>query len=781
MMENVHSVAEFDPNERYGTDVQSSDIPAAVHPLDSEENKKTLNKLQEWWTQARENQSVNRYEQALDADFYDGLQWSNEDAAALKERGQAPLVYNRIKPAVDWIIGTEKRTRFDYKVQARKDEECEAAEVKTGLLKYLSDVNRNEYYRSMAFADACKVGVGWLEEGVRNDETDEPIFARYESWRNMWYDPLAVEPDLSDARFIFRSKFVDLDVAQAMFPSRRNELKGVSITAEMFTNEFENDDLYYLRTVSGNPRLTLNRGYIDGSSIYNRRERVRLIECWYRAPAGKSIIRGERFSGQEFDKTNLEHTYAVDQGYSSVYDALVMEVRCAIFTKDLLLQLEPTPYRHNAFPFTPVWGFRRSRDRAPYGVVRNIRDPQENLNKRMSKALHILSTARVIADADAATDWDEIRDEMARPDGIVLLDGRKGARFETDVDKGLAREHVNLMEIDSKMIQDVSGVTDENLGRETNAVSGRAVNARAEQGSVITTDLFDNLRFAMQQQGEKLLSLVEQFYDYTKVIRIVGDNGEPEFLHLNKPHIDPMTGEVMLLNDIAATQADFVMDSQEYRATQRRQMFDMFGELFKSLDPQITIKLMDLMFEYSDLPGREEIVSRIRKINGESDPSKKNDPEEVARAQQQAQDQAEQAMLEKRRMMAELENLVADGDKKKAEAEKIRSEMAEINVKTLYSAIQAGSQVAVMPVAAQLGDVIASSAGYVDRNAAPLIAAPTTAALPPMSRQERTIINKQLGVDSDKDGNPMTPDQATPGEGVQKGIIKPGPQTKPTK
>jgi hypothetical protein len=399
----------------------------------------------------------------------------------------------------------------------------------------------------------------------------------------------------------------------------------------------------------------------------------------------------------------------------------------------------------------------------------------------MSKALHILSTARVIADADAATDWDEIRDEMARPDGIVLLDGRKGARFETDVDKGLAREHVNLMEIDSKMIQDVSGVTDENLGRETNAVSGRAVNARAEQGSIITTDLFDNLRFAMQQQGEKLLSLVEQFYDYTKVIRIVGDNGEPEFLHLNKPHIDPMTGEVMLLNDIAATQADFVMDSQEYRATQRRQMFDMFGELFKSLDPQITIKLMDLMFEYSDLPGREEIVSRIRKINGESDPSKKNDPEEVARAQQQAQDQAEQAMLEKRRMMAELENLVADGDKKKAEAEKIRSEMAEINVKTLYSAIQAGSQVAVMPVAAQLGDVIASSAGYVDRNAAPLIAAPTTAALPPMSRQERTIINKQLGVDSDKDGNPMTPDQATPGEGVKKGIIKPGPQTKPTK
>lgn len=767
MIENVHSVKEFDPNERYGQ-VNDSIQPPTVnqHPLDSEENQKVLEKLQEWWTQSRENQSVNRYEQALDADFYDGLQWSNEDAAALKERGQAPLVYNKVKPAVDWIIGTEKRSRFDFKVQARRDEECEAADVKTGLLKYLSDVNRAEYYRSMAFADACKVGIGWLEEGVRQDSTDEPIFVRYESWRNMWYDPLSVEPDLSDARFIFRSKFVDLDVAQAMFPSRRNELKGVSITAEMFTNEFENDDLYYLRTVSGNPRLTLNRGYIDGSSIYNRRERVRLIECWYKAPAGKSIIRGARFSGQEFDKTNLEHVNAVDQGYSSVYDAIVMELRCAIFTKDLLLQVSSSPYRHNKFPFTPIWGFRRSRDRAPYGPIRNIRDPQENLNKRMSKALHILSTARIIADADAATDWDEIRDEMARPDGIILLDGRKGARFETDVDKALAREHVNLMEIDQQMIQDVSGVTDENLGRESNAVSGRAVNARAEQGSIVTTELFDNARFAMQQQGEKLLSLVEQFYDYDKVVRVLGDNGEPEFIYLNKPTIDPQTGEVRILNDITATQADFIMDSQEYRATQRRAMFDMFAELFKSMDPQVTVKLLDLMFEYSDLPGREEVVSRIRKINGESDPSKKNDPEEVARARQQMQEQAEQAMLEKRRILAELSKLEAEVGKINADTDKTKSESIARRIEALFSAIQTAQTVVTIPETSAVADAIAASAGYVDQNPSPIIPTVSTAAQLPVSRQERTLIQQN--------SNPLTPQNpskpASPAVGANRGI-----------
>jgi len=423
-----------------------------------------------------------------------------------------------------------------------------------------------------------------------------------------------------------------------------------------------------------------------------------------------------------------------------------------------------------------VWGYKRSRDRAPYGVVRNIRDPQENLNKRMSKALHILSTARIIAESDAASDWDEIRDEMARPDGIILLDGRRGARFETDVDKGLAREHVNLMEIDQRMIQDVSGVTDENLGRETNAVSGRAVNARQEQGSIITTDLFDNLRYAMQQQGEKLLSLVEQFMDYTKTIRILGENGQPEYMELNKPEFDQMTGEVNVMNDISSTQADFVMDASAYSATQRRTMFDMFGELFKTMDPSITIKLMDLMFEYSDLPGREEIVSRIRKINGESDPSKKNDPEEVARAQQQQQDEAEQKEMDKRRMLAEISKMEADVGKTTAEIGKVKAEMVEVNVKALYSAVQAGAQVSVMPTAAAIGDSIALSAGYKDQNVDPLIGVPAIAQLPPMTRREMTLIQKTMGADSDSDGNILTPDKATPGEGAQAGIIKPGAQ-----
>ncbi len=50
---------------------------------------------------------------ALDQDFYDNLQWDPEDAATLRDRGQMPLVYNEVAPMVDWVIGTERRTRVD--------------------------------------------------------------------------------------------------------------------------------------------------------------------------------------------------------------------------------------------------------------------------------------------------------------------------------------------------------------------------------------------------------------------------------------------------------------------------------------------------------------------------------------------------------------------------------------------------------------------------------------------------------------------------------------------
>ena len=86
------------------------------------------------------------------------MQWTQEDAQALIERGQAPLVFNEVKPTIDWIIGTERRTRVDSKILPREKDDEALAEIKTKLMKYVSDANKLPWHRSMAFADAIKGG-----------------------------------------------------------------------------------------------------------------------------------------------------------------------------------------------------------------------------------------------------------------------------------------------------------------------------------------------------------------------------------------------------------------------------------------------------------------------------------------------------------------------------------------------------------------------------------------------------------------------------------------------
>lgn len=84
------------------------------------------------------------------------------------------------------------------------------------------------------------------------------------------------------------------------------------------------------------------------------------------------------------------------------------------------------------------------------------------MNKRRSKALFILSTNQVVADDDAVDDWDEVAEEVARPDGIIRA--KKGSRFEIRNVVQLAEEHVNLMQQDRQFIESTGGVTDEMMG-----------------------------------------------------------------------------------------------------------------------------------------------------------------------------------------------------------------------------------------------------------------------------------------------------------------------------
>ena len=206
-----------DPNRMGGTKDELPQPDEPEHKLDSIENINLLAKINNWYEYEWQTQAPNRYQMMLDCDYYDSMQWTQEDAQVLMERGQAPLVFNEIKPTIDWMIGTERRARIDYKVLPRKKdkEAADDAENKTQLLKYLSDVNKEHFHRSQVFESSVKAGVGWFEIGVKGDPTEELLYVRNEDWRNIVYDSNGVEMDGSDMRYQFRSRYLDTDIAVA--------------------------------------------------------------------------------------------------------------------------------------------------------------------------------------------------------------------------------------------------------------------------------------------------------------------------------------------------------------------------------------------------------------------------------------------------------------------------------------------------------------------------------------------------------------------------------------
>ena len=680
------------------------------HPLDAEPMVELHKQLLDYYLREINRQSDNRLQMATDEAFYDNDQWENEDVATLEERGQKAIVYNVVSASVDWVTGTEKRGRTDFKVLPRRREDSKPAERKTQLLKYLSDVNKSPHGVSRAFEDAVKAGIGWLEDGYEAETENEPIYSRWESWRNILHDSTALTKDLSDARYICRAKWLDLDIAIGLFPDRAGLLKTSASTDDGIASvNYYGDDAMDEQEETLND---YNYAYGTGQLGFDR-PRLRVIEMWHRQIAEIERLHGGVFSGEIFDPYSPGHIEEISKGNAVVRKVRGLRMYVSIFTPAGMLYHGASPYRHNRFPFTPIWGYRRAADGLPYGMVRRVRDIQEDINKRASKALHILSTTKSYIEEGALAknfSWEDYLEEAARPDALIKLSEGGLKRLQVDADRELSQFQYEAMSRNISMIQQGTGVTDENMGRKTNATSGIAIERRQDQGSLASFHFFDNLLFARQHQGEKQLSLTEQFMTERKAFRITNSRGTPEFVEVNDDLPD---------NDIIRSKADFLIGEADWQNTMRQAAVTELMNVLKVMPPQVAMVLFDLLIDEMDLKNREEIVKRIRQMTGQTDPDM--DPESPE-AQQLNQAKDEQQKVQTIAQQAEVDKLVADAAKSAAQAQEILAKARAIEQKikgevvtTQKTALDAGRIVTEVPIAADIADHIMHEAGFDSR------------------------------------------------------------------
>ena len=672
--------------------------------LDSAQGQQLHANLLAQYSHELERQAENRMQMAVDEDIYDHNQWTEAELRVLEQRGQAPLVFNLTQTSVNWVLGSQRRATMDYKILPRLKDGQQAAESKSQLLKYLADANRSEYEYSAAFADAVKAGIGWMETGQGSVEDATTVFDRRESWRNMLWDSTSQRYDLTDARYLFRSKWMDLDTSSALFSDRVATLRTAAHdTSRGFyaSDDFGDDAMDFKEeqyvNASGTPT-----GNTQGQGMV--RPRLRVMEGWFKkALPAVPVMKGGQFHGELFDEWSEGHWTDLKDQRATLALRPREVVHVAIMCESGLLMVRESPYRHNRYPFTPVWGYRRARDGMPYGIIRGMRDINRDLNKRASKSLHLLSSKTIIAPAGSFEDLDETRDEVARPDAIITYKPTAGPPPVMSTDTNLAAAHMELMSRDAQMLQQVAGVTDENMGRQSNARSGKAIIARQDQGQLATSHFSDNLRQSRAIHGEKLLINVEQFMTEKEQFRVTDSRGNAKFLQLNDG--DPA-------NAIAMFKADFVISEADWSATMRQAQASELMELMSQLSataPEAVFKCLDLLVEALDIPNKDEIVKRIRQLNGQADPDEdpENPSEETLALQEKGAMEQEAQMIA---MKTQLEDAQAKIRKTNAEAAKIESALTTDSLAQIEASLRAALAVSQTPQIVRAADLILNAA-----------------------------------------------------------------------
>ena len=615
----------------------------------------------------------------VEADYYDGNQLDQETLDLYAERGQAPLIENLIKPMIDVVLGMEAKTRTDWKVRPgdESDEDMteDVADALSVRLHRAEVESRADRACSDAYAPQIKVGLGFVEVSRESDPFKPQYRVKAVHRRELWWDWHAQEPDLSDARYMIRRKWYDADVVKAAFPQHKdviNRLMGGVSSMDVLLN--------------GSTGLNRALDVLRGSSIEQyeymnvQRKRVCVYEIWFKKMESGHTMRLPNGRVVEFDRSNPKHCDAVMSGMLEVKPAMFLKMRCAYTIGAFKLYEGPTPYRHQHYPYVPFFGFREDRTSVPYGLIRQKKSPQDEVNARKSKMYHLLNSRRVVADGDAVKDHNKAAQEVARPDAYIMLnENRKpSSKFEVQDGGQLAQQQFQVMQ-DAKHA--ITGDFQTLMGQTGAVTAGSAINSLLEQSSSMLGEINDNYRFSRRMVGELLLELVKEDLEGKQMRVKIEDGIDERVIELNVPGTDPETGQPTIINDVSKANVVVALDDVQQSATFRQQQYSQLVELTKSLPPQVQGLIVDFVIEASDQPNKKKMADRIRKATGIQDDSGQNSPQaQQAAAQIQQQEQQLQQLMAQ---LQEAQRAVAD----KTEDRALKSR--ELDIKQRADALQA--------------------------------------------------------------------------------------------
>jgi len=478
--------------------------------------------------------------------YYNGDQWSSDEIAQLEERGQAVTTYNHIAPAIDSIIGGERQNRPEIKMAGRTPDDERIAEVKTELFNYIAYNSDTDNETDKQIKDYLIAGRGWMYTYPDVDGKEfNDIRHKWIDYRDMFSDPLSKMDDSSDARFISMAIFTDADIIKKQFPKFKEESSDEGFSF----NDSSEDDMWYEK---------------------KDRKRPRLISTWYRDEEG--------------------------------------EISVIVWVKGQMLYYKKAPYTMESYPFDRMT-FKTNLDNEPYGMVKSMVSPQDEVNKRHSKAMHYLNARQVLAEEDAFVDWNDAKKTLARPDGITKLkDGvLSEGRMQMVDNTALASTHIQMMEHAKSQVLALAGINASYMGQggQYESAKGGQQNIAAAQNVLVP--MLNKIRISRYNVAKITMALVPDFYTSERLVRITGINGAYSFMPVNQV-IKLDDGTLQMFNDLSNNDIDIIVEdapsSLNDRAEQFNQLLGIQGQTGRPIP-------MEILLRYSSLKDKHQLAADL--------------------------------------------------------------------------------------------------------------------------------------------------------------------------
>lgn len=504
-------------------------------------------------------------------DYFEGLQWSREDLALLAAEGRPALVINKIKPLVNLVWGYQSTNLTDITYVPGHDGTgtAETANALNVLSKQIAELNSIKHVDAEVFLDGLLTGRGYFDWRLDfQDNMLGEIRVRSEDPFATYLDPDGKDYDLNTGNYAIVSRWISIDEIEYYYGRDAATLVTPWITGGNFSGVpmglYDGyEEITPWRRFGGEESVETKSWYGAYSGFWDwvdtARKSIRMIDVQHYVRAhqwhfvdlqtGDAVPIRESWSA---DRVRRVLELARSRGEEMIIqNRQVRRLRQTQMVGDVVVYDQWSPYRSMTLvPFFPY--FRRGKTK---GMVEDLTDSQDEINKRRSNFMNILGRASsggwmVDKNTVDARERSNLEINGSAP-GFTLFYDSKNGRYPKPEQIGpppVPSGYSDLERAADDDMKDIAGINEAALGQiEAANASGHAVESRQRQSIVGQEPTMLSFNRTKTLCGRKQLQLVQGHYTEERVIRTQGDRfDDPRSAVINQATADGIINNVTI-------------------------------------------------------------------------------------------------------------------------------------------------------------------------------------------------------------------------------------------